>query len=259
MSNGPAPSNHTNANADTASDTDENETDASGEARKEIHELLGELRAEVTRLKAEEARARAQNWIQRHPLFTVVISVGVGAAAGYGASQAFRPRRPQPLSKRVRKRLRGIGGDAQELAARLRDRLKERAAQSGTNLRNRAEETRRRLSEEAQKAGEQARQEAKEVADQASKQARSFSQDASERFREATGEAKRRLSERRSEAVEGARELGEKIGETASETIQNRTGGESKSDRGRPFARSLMALAGLAAGGYLASKVRRWS
>jgi ElaB/YqjD/DUF883 family membrane-anchored ribosome-binding protein len=241
---------------DTSSDADE---PASAQAQQDMHELLGELRAEVTRLKAEEARAKAQNWIQRHPLLAVTLSMGVGAAAGYGVSEAVRPRPPRTLSERARQRLRGLRGDASELAARLRDRLRERAATSGAQLRERAEETGRRLSEEAQQVRERAREEAGEVAGKASEQARSLGEEASDRLRAATDEATRRLRERRADAADEARELGEALGETASEAVEELTDGEPEAtDAGRPFARSLFALAGLAAGGYLASKVRQW-
>jgi ElaB/YqjD/DUF883 family membrane-anchored ribosome-binding protein len=218
-----------------------------------MHELLGELRAEVTRLKAQQAKERAQNWIQRHPLLAIALSSGVGAAAGYGASMAFRPRPPRTLSERARQRLRGLGGDARELATRLRKRLGEQAARSGEQFRERAEKTGRRLAEEAQRAGESARREATE-------RARRLGEEATERLREATEEASQRVREGREDALEEARELGESLGEQASDALQEYTDDPSEpaSDDGRPFTRSLLALAGLAAGGYLAAKVRHW-
>lgn len=245
-------------NTDTDAPSDADEDTATAQPQEDLYELLGELRAEVTRLKAEEARARAQNWIQRHPLLAAALSMGIGAAAGYGLSEAFRARPPRSLSERARWRLRGLGGDAQEFASRLGNRLKERAARSSTQLREQVEKTGRRLSDETQQVGEQARREAQEMAGQASDQARSLGEDASERLREATDEAARQLQERRGEAADGVRELGEKLGETASEAVEDVAGGESVEEDERSVARSLFGLAGLAAGGYFASKVRQW-
>jgi gas vesicle protein len=225
-----------------------------------MHELLGELRAEVTRLKAEQAKERAQNWIQRYPLLAVTLSVGVGAAAGYGTSMALHPRPPRSLSEHARQRLRELTGDARKVATRFRQQLGERAAQSGEQLRKRAEETGRRLAEEAQHAGESARREAKEAAGRASVQARKFGEETSERLREATDEAKQRVQERQKEAVEEALELGETLGEQASEALDEYTDSmaETSKNEGRSFTRGLLAVAGIAAGGYLASKARHW-
>jgi ElaB/YqjD/DUF883 family membrane-anchored ribosome-binding protein len=224
------------------------------QAQRDMHELLGELRAEVTRLKAEQAKEQAQNWIQRHPLLTVVLSMGVGAAAGYGASRAVRSRPPQSLSEHARQRLRQLSGDARKVASRLRERLGERATRSGEQLKQRAEQTGRRLAQEAQRAGESARREATE-------RARQFGEEASERFREAKDEAAKRVQEGQEDALEGAQELGEVLGEQASEALDEYTesAADSTSDEdSRSYTRSLLTLAGIAAGGYLATKVRRW-
>lgn len=243
---------------DTEVSSDADDDTAAEQPQEDLSELLEELRAEITHLKAEEARARAQSWIQRHPLFAAAVSMGIGAAAGYGVSEAFRSRPPRTLPERARWRLSRLGGDAQEFASRLGDRLKQRAARSGTQLRKRVEETGRRLSKETQQVGEQARRGAQEMAGQASDQAQSLGENASERLSEATEKAARHVQKRREEAADEARELGEKLGETASTAVEDVTGGDSPEEDGRSVARSLFTLAGLAAGGYLASKVRQW-
>ena len=236
----------------TASDPSTETEDDTPTAQQDLHELVGELRAEVTRLKAKQAKARAQNWVQRHPLLALTLSVGVGAAAGYGAATAFRPRPPRSLSEHARQRLRDLTGDARKVASRLRRQLQDRAAESGQHLRSRAEETGRRLAEEA-------RQGAQEAAGRASEQARKLGEEASGRVREATDEAKKRMQERRKAAGEEAREIGEALSKRATEAVKRASGSEDpETQDARPFRRSLLALAGLAAGGYLATKVRQW-
>lgn len=222
--------------------------------QQDLHELVGELRAEITRLKAQQAKARAKNWIQRHPLLTMALSIGVGGAAGYGIATAVRPRRPQTLSEHARRRLERLSENARRVASQLRDQVGDRAARSGAQLRERARETSQRLAEEAQEAGQSAQREAQD-----------FARSASERIREATDEASRRIRERRQAASEDARELGEALGERASEVVgeysdavSDKLSTSTDDEEGRTFTRSLLTLAGIAAGGYLASKVRNW-
>jgi len=239
--------------------TEPSANESSSEAKTDMHELLGELRAEVTRLKAENAKAEAQNWIQRHPLLAVALSMGVGAAAGYGASSAFRPRAPRTLSEHARERLRRLSDDARELAVRMGQRLGEQAAASGAEVRKRAERAGQRLAREAREAGMSASREAQDLARSASEQARRAGEEASQSLREATDEAARRFEERRTKAGEDARELGKALGEKASERVKKYAAdgsSDASESSGRPFTRSLLALAGLAAGGYLAAKVR---
>ena len=239
--------------------TSPSSTERGNEARTQddLHELVGELRAEVTRLKAQKAKARTKTWIQRHPLLALALSAGVGGAAGYGAAMAVRPRLPRSLSGHARQRLRELTGDARAVADRLRKQLSDRAARSGAELRSRAEERGRQLAEEAQQAGDSARREAQEAVGRASEQARKLGEEASERVREATGEATKRLRERRQAASDQARELGEALGKRASEAVTGSDGAEA-SDEDRRISGTLLALAGIAAGGYVASKVRNW-
>lgn len=232
----------------------EEEGSPSSTDQNDLHELVRELRAEVTRLKAQQAKARAKNWIQRHPLLTMVLSVGIGGAAGYGAAAAFHPHPPRTLSGHARQRLQGLTKDARELASRLRGQLEDRAARSSAQLRERAQETGHRLAEEAQEAGETAQREAQ-----------SFARTASERLRDATDEASRRFREGTEKAGRDARDVREALEDRASDVVDEYGGAVSDSvsegteaGGGRTFIQSLLTLAGIAAGGYLASRVRRW-
>ena len=166
--------------------------DSEGETEnpEDLRALIRELRAELTRLKAHQAKARAKNWIQRHPLLTMLLSGGVGAAAGYGAAMATRPRPPRSLSEHARQRLREVTDDARRAASRLRKQMGDRAARSGAEIRRRAEDTSRKLAEDAQQAGDVARREAQD-----------FAKSASERLQKATSEAGKRLRERGGEAA----------------------------------------------------------
>ncbi|PSQ90976.1 MAG: 50S ribosomal protein L29, partial [Bacteroidetes bacterium QH_2_63_10] len=83
-----------------SSPTDQNET-PNERSPEELREKIEELRAELTRLKAQQARSQAQSWIERRPLLAVVLSTVLGAAAGYGAAVARRPR-PPTLSEQAR-------------------------------------------------------------------------------------------------------------------------------------------------------------
>ncbi len=231
--------------------TNEEETRPEGE---DLNDLVQELRAELTRLKAQQAKVRAQNWVQRHPFLTVLLSAGVGAAAGYGASVAARPRAPRTLSEHARDRLRRLTDDARQAASELREEIGTRAARSGAQLRERAERTGRQVASQAQEAGRSAQREAGDVA-----------KTASDRLREVTDEAAKRLRNRGSEAAEEAKEFSEQLGEQATEAVGDYTEAVSDSvseattsKNGRSLTGTVLALAGMAAGSYLASRVRQW-
>lgn len=224
------------------------ETEASDSDSRDLTEVVDELRAEITRLKAQQAKARTRNWIQRHPLLMVALSIGVGSAAGYGAAMATRPRPPRTLSEQARRRLRRLTDDAREVASRLRREVGDRAAASGARLRSRAEDTGRRLASEALEAGELAR-----------KGAQAFAKDAGERLRDVSDDVAQQLRERGGEAAREAQEFGEEASEAAEDYAQQLADTVSESPaEGRSTGRTLLALAGIAAGGYLATKLRHW-
>ncbi|MEF8795398.1 MAG: hypothetical protein V5A48_03010, partial [Salinivenus sp.] len=106
----------------------------------------------------------------------------------------------------------------------------------------------RRLASEAQEVGEAARREVSELA-----------KGASERFRKASDEASRQLRERGEQAAEGVQEFEEEATEAVEEYAGRLAGpGDTSSDDGRPYTRTLLSIAGTVAGGYLALKLRGW-
>lgn len=232
----------TDAEAHFEEEASELGEDWEGESLEKMNKMLGELRAEVTRLKAHRAKEQAQNWIERHPMLSVALASTVGAAVGYGA--ATYARRPPTLSEQARHRLRQLVNDAWQVAGTVGRDLSKRAAKSGQDVRERAQKTGGRLAQEARKAGETAQEEAGAFAQR-------LGAEAGETIRQATKEASRRIRER-----------GEGAGEKASEAIREQAESvqEAVPDVEDPsrLKQSLWTMAGLAAGGYLAAKVRRW-
>lgn len=233
------------------SDSEEGSLDP---AQEQIHELLGELRAEVTRLKAHRAKARAENWIQRHPMLAVALAAGIGGAAGYGVGLATRPQ-PPSLSEQARRRLRGLAGEARRVAGDVGRDLTTRAARSGEQVRERAQKTGRRLADEAQAAGEKATREAQGWASR-------VGQETGEALRQAAAEAVRRAREGKETAADEALELSEtlveQVGDAAGEQAEAVQEAISEADSSPGLRRTLFAIAGLAAGSYLAAVIRRW-
>lgn len=211
--------------------------------REDLHELLSELRAEVTRLKAQQAKQRAQSWIQRYPILALALSAGLGTAAGYGAALAQRPA-PPTLSEQARRRLRRLVDDASRVASDVGRELSDRAARSGAEVRERAQETGRRL------------------ATRASEQARQAGSEASARLRRAADEATRRVQEGQKAATRGAQEIGESIAKEAEQVAQEQAESVreavSETTKDRSVTGTLLTVAGLAAGSILAAKMRRW-
>lgn len=234
------------------------ETDESPdeESFQKMQELLGELRAEITRLKANRAKERAQNWIQRHPMLAVTLSSALGAAAGYGAAVATRPA-PPTLSEQARRRLRRLADEARRVAGDVGRELTQRAAQSGEKARERARETGRRLAQEARAVGESAQREAQGLARRASERAQRAGTDAGETLRRAAREATRRVREGRESASEEAREFADEASEAVETQAEAVKEAVSTADTSR-LKRSLWTIAGLTAGGLLAAKLRRW-
>ena len=235
--------------SEASSDAPSNEPTGDKTAQ-EMNDLLEELRAEVTRLRAQQAKRQAESWVQRHPLLALTISSLAGAAAGYGAARATRPQ-PPSLSEQARGRLRRLADEAQRVATGVGKDLSERAARSGEDVRKRAEETGQRLADQAQKQGEGLRRQAEDLARRASDQARRMGSEAGETVRRATVEAS-----------DEAREIGEQLAEEAGETIEEQAESVQKTltgeDESSALRQSIFTVAGLAAGGYLAAKARRW-
>lgn len=248
---------------DRSSSENEHRTDTpASELKRDMHELVGELRAEVTRLRAQEAKERAQTWIQRHPLLATALSVAVGTATGYTLGRVLQPRGQGSLSDHLRERLGELTGDAKHAASRWGRHLGERVARSGAAVQNRAERAGRRFATEAQERGRAAQRDAQELARAATGRARQAGAEASERVQKASDEARTHLRRQGEKASEEVRELGEALGEKASDTLEQ-YGGSDESDTdpgtgGGIFFRALFTLAGIGAGGYLASLVRRW-
>lgn len=215
-------------------------------SREELRQELNELRAEMTRLRAQQAQASTtrSSWVQRHPILTLALSAGLGAAAGYGASTLLRPRPPRTLSAHARQRLERLTDEAAQIAGRLRKDWGDRAAKGGKEVRRRAAEVGRQLAREAQAAGENLREEAKTASSRARKEA-------SAALREATEKA----SERVRSASGSAAEQAEKVVE---EQVEALTDAADPSEGGPSVSRVLLTVGGVLAGGYLASKVRQW-
>ncbi|WP_263835354.1 hypothetical protein [Salinibacter sp.] len=236
----------------SAAPSDESTADEStaDKTTQEMNDLLEELRAEVTRLRAQQAKKQAESWVQRHPFLALTISSLAGAAAGYGAARATRPQ-PPSLSERARGRLRRLADEAQRVATGVGKDLSERAARSGEGVRNRAEETGRRLADQAQKQGAGLRKQAEDLARRASEQARRAGTETGETVRQATAEAS-----------DEARELGARLADEAEDTIEEQVESAQETlageDESSALRQSIFTVAGLAAGGYLAAKVRRW-
>lgn len=236
--------------AEESAEAPPDESAAQDTTTREMNELLGELRAEVTRLKAEQAKKQAESWVQRRPFLAVALSTVMGAAVGYGAAVATRSQ-PPSLSEQARRRLRGLADEARRVATDVGKDLSDRAARSSTDVRKRARETGQRLAKKAQERGKGIRKQAGDLARQASERARHVGAEAGETVRRATADA----SEEAREFGEGlAKEAEEAIEEQAESVEETLSGDEGPST----FRQSLYTIAGLTVGGYLAAKLRRW-
>lgn len=122
----------------------DNPTASVPEGRDEMEALIGELRAEVTRLRVQQARERTRSWVQRHPVAAISLSVVLGAVGGYvGARLQTKP--PSTLTDRARRQLSQLAQEARDLAADVQGDL-------GTQLQDlgrRVVEESRRLARDA--------------------------------------------------------------------------------------------------------------
>ena len=207
-------------------------------SRAELRERLDELRAEVTRLRAQQVRSQSGtgNWFQRHPVLSVSLVAGLGVAAGYGVSR-LRARPPRTLSERAKQRLEQFTEDASKIAKRLQSDWGDRAALSGKELRKRAADVGQQLAKGAKTASERART----SGENASASLQDATKNAAQRVRDASTSAT-------SEAEAAVEEQVEALTEAA---------GAEPDDQDRSVAQMLLTVGGLAAGGYLATKLRQ--
>jgi len=231
-----------------ASDSNENPDDAGGErpSREELLERVRELRAEVTRLKAKQADGQ-RSWVGRHPVRTLVLTAGVGLAAGYGLSRALQPRERRTLSERARAGLRRLSNEASRNLARLGEEWGNRAMEEGGQVWDRAAEAGKRLARESRAAGRETR----EGVRTASERVQRAGQGARETFHEATEEAGRRLRDVGESAAEEATKKAEQVDITG-------TGGDESSSWVAGSGKTLLVtVGGVAMAGYLVSKALR--
>lgn len=214
---------------DSASEETEFSEDQEGESVEDMHELLGELQAEVMRLRAHHAKEQAESWIQRRPLLAVTLASITGAALGYGAAAAQRTS-PPTLSEQAQNRLRELADEVRRVTSDVGREFTDRAAQSGREWSQRAQKTGRRLVEEAR---DVAQREAEDLADRASK----------------------RIREGRQSASEGAREVAERAKETAGDGVEFARKAASERTPQSRLKQSLWSIAGLTIAGYLVSKL----
>jgi hypothetical protein len=218
--------------------------------REELNELVTDLRAEVTRLKVERAKAETQTWMQRNPGLAALLSVGLGVAAGYGLARWTAPKPPERLSDRTRKALQDLAGRAQKAAADVSVDLEDRAARAGEGAR----EIGRRLLEDAERAGAAAGERARDWSREAARRAQELSTETSERAQRAQEEGSKR-----------AREIGEQIAgdvEQAEEELERRaretadTVRSSLPSANSSLTSSVVSVLALAAGSFVAKKLK---
>ena len=236
-------------NAPSSNDTnapDETEAPSEGLDRgdqiDDIDQLLDELRAEISRLKADRARAQSKTWVQRHPYLAIMGATGLGAVAGYGVSTALQPAPRPPLTDRARRRLRRLTEDAHNVAGKLREGVQRQAKEAGDQVRERASDVGQRLADDAQNLGAAARAEAEELAASASEGAQKASGDASQALREATNRLVTRLRKQNGASKATVQNIINRIRETGSEAEES-SGGRLRS--------SLLSVAGVAVVAYL--------
>lgn len=220
-------------------------------SRDELEHRLEELNAEVTRLRARQARSESKkSWVQRHPVASVVGGLALGAAAGYGAARLFRSRPPETLSGQARQRLQNLTADASKAAKRLQKDWGDRAATRGRDLRERAAAVGKDLMTDAQTAGETLRKEATS---------------ATERAQRAGEEAGTALRDTAEKTVQRVREAGESAASEAEDVVDTQlealsdTAGTTVDDEEDASTTALwLTVGGIVAGGYLATKLRQW-
>lgn len=222
--------------------------------QEEMEALIAELRAEVTRLKVEQAKTKAQTWVQRNPAIALLLASGLGAVAGAGIARATRPT-PPTLSEHARQELDEILDEARHRASGLGRDVTERASKAREQARSRAQETGKRLAQEAESVTALARERAREFGQLASERAQSWSEELAQRAQElqaASGERARRL---RAELVRDVARAEDEVGrraQAAADVVR------TSIDENRTVAGTVSGVLALAAGAYLARTVRNW-
>lgn len=225
-------------------------TPKSNRGRREMDDLLTDLRAEVTRLKVERAKAETQTWMQRNPGLAALVSVGLGAAVGFGIARWRAPKPPERLSDRTRKALQDFADRAQKAAADVSVDLEDRAARAGEGAR----EIGRRILEDAERASTKAGERARDWGRQAAERARELQQETSERAQRAQREGAERargLGKQLAADIEKAEEEVERRARETADTVRS-----SMPDSSRSLGQSVVSVLALAAGSYLAKKLK---
>lgn len=182
----------------------------------EMEALIGELRAEVTRLRVQQARERTRSWVQRHPVAAVSLSVVLGAVGGYvGARLQEKP--PTTLTDRARRRLSRLAEEARDLAADVQGDLGAQLQDLG----RRVVEESRRLAREAGSASESTADRFRELGDRAQGDGAAAADAVLSRARE----AKEALGRRAREVSEQARTLPEKATSTGDGAVASAVSG----------------------------------
>lgn len=140
------------------------------ELRRDLLDAIGDLRAEVARLRVDEARTRIQQWVRENPTLAVFLATGAGILAGRLVTQALTPAPPPPLTERARQRARLLASEAQRRASDVGKGVAERAATAGREAQQRTSVAGEQLSRQAREWGttvaEQARQLGANMADE---------------------------------------------------------------------------------------------
>jgi len=225
-------------------------TPESDRVRTEMDDLLTDLRAEVTRLKVERAKAETQTWMQRNPGLAALLSVGLGAAVGFGVARWRAPKSPQRLSDRTRKALHDFADRAQKAAADVSVDLEDRAARAGEGAR----EIGRRILEDAERAGARAGERARDWGRQAAERARELQKETSERAQQAQQEGAARARDLGKQFAEDIEKAEEEVELRARETADRVR--SSMPNSSRSLGQSVVSVLALAAGSYLAKKLK---
>lgn len=96
-------------------------------ARRELNDAVRTLREEVARLDFDEARTRAQRWVDDNPTLAVFLGIGAGILVGRLLSDTLRPE-PPPLPVRARRQAGALAEQAMGFAGGVGAVLAEQAA-----------------------------------------------------------------------------------------------------------------------------------
>lgn len=197
-----------------AGETSPGEEASEDDVKDELNEALKDLRAELARIKFEEARDRTRTWIQENPTLAVFLAAGAGILTGRLISKALEPAPPPSLSERARRQADRIVAEAQRQAREAQQRARQQAAETGEKVTRQARDFGSVIADRAAALREQARQGVSEATEKASERARQWGA-RMEHEAEDVGEAVAKRAEEASERVrESARELSKKASPT---------------------------------------------